>query len=94
MREQLPILEELERAETFAAMADWLAACPLGVFASHGDGIEFICLVRDFKAGADYSRAISAMLMHTRDIDSPLNQCFAQKMMAEASRRDEASHAG
>lgn len=90
----LPILDELEACRSFTAMAEWLGACPLAVFVTHGHEIELICMQRDLVAGADYVRLTRAALMKRRKKQGPLQKRILADVQREAERLDEASHAG
>lgn len=66
MSEQLPILDELEAAATFSAIAEWLTQCPLAVFASHGHEIEAIVARRGFSSAKNYVQTYMATVHSTR----------------------------
>ena len=66
MSDKLPIIDELEKATTFAEMAEWLTACPLAVFASHGNQIEALVSARGFGTAQTYVSQYIADVHRTR----------------------------
>lgn len=67
---QLPILDELEAMTTYMQMAEWLTACPLAIFVSHGHQIAALVDRRGFIAGGDYVKAHMRMLSRVRAGDA------------------------
>ncbi|MBT56211.1 MAG: hypothetical protein CMF72_22770 [Mameliella sp.] len=67
MTDNLPIIEQLEQATTFIEMAKWLCACPLAIFASHGDEIEAIVSQRGFIIGQRYVSVYISAVHKTRE---------------------------
>lgn len=66
MSDKLPIIEELERATTFTEMAEWLCACPLAIFASHGHKIEALMCDRGFMEAGEYVHVYVTALCKVR----------------------------
>lgn len=66
MSDKLPIIEQLEAATTFSEMAEWLCACPLSIFASHGDQIEGLVSQRGFTEASVYVQRFMSAVHMTR----------------------------
>lgn len=65
--EQLPIIEELERATTFTEIATWLTRCPLAIFASHGHDILAVVKARGFGKACTYVNEYVATVHRARN---------------------------
>lgn len=55
---QLPTLDELRETTTFHDMAEWLTACPLALFMTHGHEIRAICEECGFMLAVAYVDAV------------------------------------
>lgn len=67
VKNQMPLLDELEARTNFAGLAEWLLTCPLFVIAGHHEQICAVLKSRCFYPGVGYVDGYVAQLHACRD---------------------------